>query len=98
MSSIFGGPSDGAPSESASTIEELRSWSRYLKAVPPPVSRIIARHDVPYGRAFRMWTTRGDLIVYANRGEMHDLPHAPKKSNPLAAYPIASFGIPVVFE
>jgi hypothetical protein len=61
------------------------------KPLPKPRPR-----PVPYGRAPRMWNTRGELIVYANRGEIADLPRA--KSQPASLSPTLPFGIPVVVE
>jgi hypothetical protein len=77
-------------------LETVMAFQRELDARPPVVSRCYATHAVPYGRVFRMWTTRGDLIAYVNRGEVADMPRA----TPAAGIaPLASFtGIPVYFE
>lgn len=78
-------------------VEQIRELQRKIDAAPPPIRRIIARHDVPYGRAFRMWNARGELIVYANRGELADLPRA--KPTSASEQRLAELcAIPVVFE
>jgi hypothetical protein len=57
-------------------LETVMAFQRELDARPPVVSRCYATHAVPDGRVFRMWTTRGDLIAYVNRGEVADMPRA----------------------
>jgi hypothetical protein len=80
-------------------LEQMRTLQRVLDDLPPRVSRVIARHDVPYGRVFRMWTTRGDMIAYANRGEIADLPRAvPEKPGTVQLLPPAFWGVPVYVE
>jgi hypothetical protein len=34
---------------------------------------IVASHAVPYGRTYRQWNTCGELLLWANRGEVVDL-------------------------
>lgn len=69
---------------------------------PPRFAYLIARHDVPYGKVFRMWDTRGRLYGYVNRGEVHDLPAA--KHGQTSVHGLESiakpgfFGIPVFLE
>lgn len=67
---------------------------------PPAVSRFVATHSVPYGRVFRMWTTRGELIAYINRGEVADMPREKIGYDNIGASIVspAVFGIPVYFE
>ena len=33
---------------------------------------IVAHHGVPWGRTFRQWDTAGRLVVWVNRGQLHD--------------------------
>lgn len=77
---------------------QMFDLSRQIADAPPVVSRCIATHSVPYGRVFRMWTTRGELIVYVNRGEVADLPRAKAKPEPFAFETTWLFGIPVYVE
>lgn len=65
------------------------------RRLAPGVYRIIGRHDVPYGRVFRYYDTKGRLIAYCNRGELADLPRAPKGS---ASNLARLFGVPVHVE
>lgn len=74
--------------------EALYEVVKATAELPPYPARIYATHRVPYGRVYRMWTTRGDMIVYANRGEIADLPRATGERLGL----IGIFGIPVVTE
>lgn len=82
----------------ADMLAQLRQWDDELKRRPAPVWRIVARHDVPYGRCFKYYDTKGRLIVYANRGEIADLPQRPVQQMFGPDAPIANFGIPVVVE
>lgn len=75
-------------------LDEIRELSRRLEAMPPRISRFYATHSVPYGRVFRMWTTRGELIAYINRGEVADMRRAGPTLDALALLT----GIPVVIE
>lgn len=52
----------------------LGEWSDRIAELPPRPWCIRASHAVPYGRVFRQWDTRGRLIVWANRGEIEDIP------------------------
>jgi hypothetical protein len=36
--------------------------------------RIMASHSVPYGRVYRQWDAKGRLLLWVNRGAIHDLP------------------------
>lgn len=75
---------------------------RELERLPPRAREIRASHLVPYGRAYRQWLTNGDLIVWANRGEIADLPRAPARKTygfDVALSPLVPpefFGIPVI--
>lgn len=82
-------------------LAKLRAMSAELAAAPPVPARIMASHAVPYGRAYRQWNARGDLIVWANRGEIEDMPHVRLKAYGMTVAvsdlcPPAAFGIPVV--
>jgi hypothetical protein len=84
-------------------INEIKRWQAKLADLPPTPRCIMASHLVPYGRVYRQWNTRGELLLWANRGEIADLPRAERAS---AAFgidvavstlaPADSFGIPVV--
>jgi hypothetical protein len=73
-----------------------------LRTRPPAVARIRASHRVPYGRSYRQWNTRGELEVWANRGELADLPRrrGPYGVNVLVTelVPPGLIGIPVYNE
>lgn len=66
-------------------------------AVSPPVPRaIVADHRVPYGRAYRLWNTRAELLIYANRGEVEDCPAASRRTTCVTELcPPGVLGIPV---
>jgi hypothetical protein len=57
-----------------SLIASLREWSEMVAKLPPRPWCIKASHAVPFGRVYRQWDTRGRLIVWANRGEIEDIP------------------------
>lgn len=68
---------------------------------PPVVSRFHASHSVPFGRVYRMWTTRGELIAYVNRGLIADLPRAPEPWDFIGVssmVPPGLLGIPVYYD
>lgn len=46
----------------------LASITRAIKDVPPAPRALILRFDVPMGRLFKVWDTRGGFVVYAHRG------------------------------
>jgi hypothetical protein len=73
-------------------IADLRKAMAVTKDLPPPVDHIVATHSVPYGKVFRMYNTRGRMVVYVNRGMVADLP----RREPSSDLPV--FGIPVVEE
>lgn len=77
-------------------LDEMRRWQKIIDAAPPPIHRIMASHAVPYGRAFKQWDTNGRLLVWANRGEIVDLPRASKPPAGLS-WSMISFGVDVVF-
>ena len=78
-------------------IDLLREYSRIM-ADAPPRCVMIARHDVPFGGAFRMWNTRGEMIVYVSRGWIADLPRGKRKA-PTFGFDTTLFaGIPIYFE
>lgn len=52
---------------------DLKRMMTEVDKLPPRPRYFIARHDVPYGRVFRMWDTRGQMHAYVNRGEIHDM-------------------------
>lgn len=54
----------------------LLEWQARIDSLSPMPRRIFAHHSVPYGRCYRQWMTNGDLVVWANRGEIADLPRA----------------------
>lgn len=84
---------------SASIVADLRAMFAQVAALPPAPREIRASHLVPYGRAYRQWLTDGSLIVWVNRGEIADLPHAKAYGIEVALSTLAPpwlFGIPVV--
>lgn len=73
----------------APTLDEIVRLARELEAAAPPSpSRVMASHAVPYGRCYRQWMTNGELWLWANRGELADLPRIERHG--------VTFGIPVV--
>lgn len=70
--------------------EQFAQWMQAVNDLPPRPRLIRASHLVPYGKAYRYWDTRGDLIVYCNRGELHDLPVSrnPDATDRLTAIPV----------
>lgn len=68
----------------------------------PRLLRFIAREDVPVGRAFPLYRTDGDLVVYINRWWFDGLPcHRMFDAVDVIASPILPpgiTGVPVVFE
>lgn len=84
----------------------LRRMTEIVNASPPVPRCIIARHDVPWGKGYRMWDTRGELVLYVHRGWLYD--YAWRRPAPddrltrragreMALAPALS-GIPVVHE
>lgn len=53
---------------------DLRRFAAIVSQLPPRPHCVIASHAVPYGRIFRQWDTRGRLLIWANRGEVADIP------------------------
>jgi hypothetical protein len=81
--------------------DQLLAWQRQIDAMSPSSRRIIARHDVPFGHAFRMWSTDGTFVVYVSRGWVEDLPHQKVLGLDVAVstiVPPSLVGIPVVNE
>jgi hypothetical protein len=58
----------------ADPIRDLRRTLRELDKLPPRPRAFYTSHSVPYGRAYRQWTSRGELIVWISRGEFEDMP------------------------
>lgn len=84
-------PPSPPPSPPADLTAELKRQADMLRNPPPTPHVIIARHDVPYGHAYSYYDTEGRWIVYANRGELADLPR-------VSGERIGIMGIPVVIE
>lgn len=72
--------------------------SEQIAALPPSPRAIVARFDVPMGRTFRMWSTRGDFVVYVHRGWLMDGGRHVKRSEATDLYDLGLWGIPVHFE
>lgn len=85
------------PSSTSNLIADLNRMQAEIAALPPAPRRIIGHHSVPYGRVFHMWNTHGDMIAYANAGELHDLPRAWEMDEMKMTLSRLT-GIPVVFE
>lgn len=81
---------------------ELRRMRDEVAKLPPRPRYFIARHDVPYGKVYRMWDTRGYMHAYVNRGELHDLVLTHVKGGTevhgLGVVSPGFFGIPVFME
>lgn len=81
-------------------VEDLVALQARLADLPPAVARIMTSHAVPYGRAYRQWMTNGDLIVWANRGEIEALPRTKYTGCDIRvgdlSLPPSIIGIPVV--
>jgi hypothetical protein len=58
-------------------VDDVRAMLDTVNALRPCPSRIMASHAVPYGRAYRQWNTRGELLLWVNRGLIADLPRRP---------------------
>ena len=54
-------------------IAEMRRVSEMVAALPPQPKCFMAHHAVPYGQLYRQWNTKGELLVWVNRGEVADL-------------------------
>lgn len=52
---------------------EMRRVSEMVAALPPRPKCFMAHHSVPYGRVYRQWNTKGELLVWVNRGEVADM-------------------------
>lgn len=86
----------------ADPIRDLVRIQAELGALPPQPRAIYTSHSVPWGRVFRQWTARGDLIVWVSRGEFEDMPRVrPAEIAKLfdvpsrLVCPLAIWGIPV---
>jgi hypothetical protein len=71
----------------------MREWGERIKRLPPVPRAILTDQAVPFGRAYRQWDTNGDLWVYANPGEVADLPRRIARTTWPGDMPL--FGIPV---
>jgi len=79
----------------ADPFAEIKAWASLAPPSTEPRA-IRAHHSVPLGRIFRQWNAAGELHVWVNRGEIHDLPRAKKR--PDSVLGAALSGIPVWFE
>lgn len=77
-------------------VADLLAFQAELDTMPSPVRGIRAHHAVPFGSAFRQWDTNGELWVWANAGEIADLPVTP--GHRLLTVGSVPFGIPVYTE
>lgn len=84
-------------------IDDLLNFQRQIDAMPPQAARIYARWDVPGVK--RMWNTRGELILYCDRGIIESLPKQQAKVGDklnVTVFELAEaapyMGVPVVFE
>lgn len=75
-------------------IQELFKLNEELAKLPPAPRALVASHEVPYGRIYRQWDTRGDLFIWVNRGEIADLPRASHRPGPFQTS-ASIFSIPV---
>lgn len=85
---------------SGDLLASFREAQERLAALPPRPRCFMASHSVPYGRVFRQWNTRGDLLVWVNRGEIADPARRKDRSEygiaPNAIDTAALMAIPVV--
>lgn len=82
-------------------LAELQRMQAEIDKLAPLPRYLIARHDVPYGKLFRMWDTRGQMHAYVNRGQIHDLAYRSYKSTSVHPFGLARpdlTGIPVFEE
>lgn len=84
-------------------LKDLQEWQRRFYAAPPVADRIIANYDVPPGKVFRYWDTRGRLWAYVNRGAIEMLPRQKVDLTPNVRVDViemgrGAFGIQVFFE
>lgn len=68
-----------------------------FRSLPPRPRCFMAHHAVPYGRVIRQWNTRGELLLWVNRGEVMDLAHRPPPQLPYEVNTDLLVAIPVVF-
>jgi hypothetical protein len=78
---------------------DLLRMNEELDMLPPRPRYFIARHDVPYGRVFKMWDTRGQMHAYINRGQVHDMAVTDYRETPVFRRDLLRpQGIPVFLE
>lgn len=63
---------------------DWNKWAAMIRELPPQPRCLMAHDDVPRGQVFRQWNTRGDLIVWVNRGEVAELPHRDARPHAIA--------------
>jgi hypothetical protein len=79
-------------------LDDLLAMNEQIKSAPPSPRAFIARFDVPMGRMFKMWDTRGEFVVYVHRGWLMDGVRHTRKGSTLDGSLGIAFGIPVRFE
>lgn len=79
----------------AASFDMLDAMKRQMAMTPPALRAIFASHAVPYGRVYRMWNTRGEMIAYVNRGEIEDMPRVKVKAPRYGLAATVIFGTPV---
>jgi len=83
----------------SSMLDDLRAIQARIAAAPPQPRAFIARFDVPFGKAFRMWDTRGRFVVYVHRVWLMDsVRHERSRERLSGVLDPAAFGIDVYFE
>ena len=91
------GTNAAAPSKTLTMEDMLKMMDALIRPPdePAPLWRIMASHAVPYGRCFKQYRSDGNLILWANRGEIEDIPRArkPNKSHELGS--LLAWGVPI---
>lgn len=91
--------SEAWPVPDVDPVERILECAHLLEQADASVRVIYAHPEVPPGRLYRHYDTRGQLVLYAN---LDDVEALPKRVLPDAPSPLASpayvWGIPVVLE
>lgn len=69
--------------------EVIRTAARLIADLSPAPKCIMAHHFVPHGQVYRQWNTRGELLWWANRTEIEELPRHAARSDGWAIAPNA---------
>lgn len=67
--------------EESEIIRDFKKTYELVRSVPVLPWRIYAHHSVPRSKTYRQWRSDGRLILWVNRGAIHDLPVRKKTDN-----------------